>query len=384
MKRDYYEVLGVGKNAPADEIKKAYRKLAMQYHPDRNPGNPEAEERFKESAEAYEVLSNEDKRRRYDQFGHDGLRGGDSQGFSDINDIFSRFGDVFGGAFGGSIFDEVFGGGRQSRRRPGSGTPGSDLKLQVTLTLEEIATGVEKTLKVKRTVPCETCSGKGAKKGSTPATCSVCKGTGELRQVSRSLFGQFVNVVACTNCGGEGTVIRDPCATCGGDGRVPGERTVKVKIPAGAGDGNYIPLQGQGNAGRRGGQAGDLIVYIKEEEHAHFVRDNENVLYDLFLSYPDLVLGTEVDVPTLGGKAMLKVPAGTPSGQMFRMRDKGIPRLNGSGRGDQIVRISVFVPTSLSSKERDAIRELNGFSGVQPKEERPKKGFFGKVFDAFS
>jgi molecular chaperone DnaJ len=254
----------------------------------------------------------------------------------------------------------------------------------VPLTLEEIATGVEKTLKVKRSDVCDDCSGKGARKGSTSSPCPVCKGSGELRQVSRSLFGQFVNIVACTNCGGEGSIIGDPCPSCNGDGRIPGEKTVKVHIPAGAGEGNYIPMQGQGNAGRKGGAAGDLIVYIREVEHEHFVRDGDNVLYDLYVGFPDAVLGAEIEVPTLNGKAKLKIAAGTPSGQMLRMREKGIPRLNGGGRGDQIVRVSIFVPTKLSAKERDAIRELSQLSGVQPKEERPKKGFFEKVFDAFS
>ena len=384
MKRDYYEVLGVARSAATDEIKKAYRKLAMQYHPDRNPDNKDAEEKFKEAAEAYEVLSDDDKRRRYNQFGHDGLRGGDVHGFSDMNDIFSRFGDIFGGAFGGGIFDEMFGGGRTTRRRGQTGTPGSDLKMQIALSLEEIAEGVEKTIKVRRQHTCDSCGGKGAKSGTGTTTCTHCNGSGVLRQVTRSMLGQFISEVACTNCGGEGQIIREACPACSGAGRVQGEHTLKVRIPAGASEGNYIPLQGQGNAGRRGGQSGDLYVYIQEETHEHFIRQKDDVIFELLISFPDAVLGTEVEVPTLAGKSRLKIPAGTNAGQILRMRDKGIPHLQARGRGDQLIRVNIFVPTKLNSREKDTIRELNALSGVQPGEARPKKGLFGSVLDAFS
>lgn len=384
MKRDYYEVLGVNRSANSDEIKRAYRKLAMQYHPDRNPGNAEAEERFKEAAEAYEVLGNEDKKRRYDQFGHDGLRGQDFGGFSDINDIFSHFSDIFGGSFGGSIFEEVFGGGRSRSHRYQRGTPGSDLKLQLALTLEEIAHGVEKTIKVKKHIQCDTCSGTGAKPGSKPTTCPSCNGTGELRQVSRSVFGQFVNIATCAMCGGEGSITKDPCPTCGGDGRIQGEKTLKVNVPAGVSEGNYIPLRGQGDAGRKGGPAGDIIIYIKELEHEQFVRENNDVLMDLYISFMEAINGTEVEVPTLTGSAKLKVPAGVNAGQILRMRDKGIPELNGRGRGDQLVRVNIFIPTKLSSEEKDVLKSMEKLSGFYPTGKESKKGFFGRVFDSFS
>ncbi|MDH7516006.1 MAG: molecular chaperone DnaJ [Bacteroidota bacterium] len=380
MKRDYYEVLGVGRDATLDEIKKAYRKLAMQYHPDRNPGSKEAEEKFKEAAEAYEVLSDEERRRRYDQFGHDGLRGGDFTGFTDIHDIFSRFSDIFGGAFGGGIFDEMFAGTRSSRRRTQRGTPGSDLKIQMPLTLEEIATGVEKTVKVRKYVVCDSCRGTGAREGTAPSPCRICGGSGEIRQVSRSLFGQFINVVPCSACGGEGTVITDPCTACRGDGRLPGETTIKVCVPMGVADGNYMTLRGEGNAGRRGGEPGDLIVQFRELEHADFERLGDDVAYDLYISYPDAVLGAEIEVPTLGGRVKMKIPPGTQAGRILRLREKGLPRLHGHGRGDQLVRINIFVPTKLTQKEREHIRELRSLPGVQPGDEKPKKGLFGKMF----
>ncbi len=385
MKRDYYEVLGLSRDASQDEIKKAYRKLALQYHPDRNPGNKEAEESFKEAAEAYEVLSNDDKRRKYDRFGHDGLRGTGQQGFTDINDIFSAFGDIFsGGGFGGSIFEEMFGGGRSGGRKRSRGIPGSDLKVRLILTLEEIASGAEKTIKVKKQIACETCNGSGAKTGTTPATCSACNGTGEIRQVTRSMFGQFVNVAPCTNCGGEGTVVKEPCPTCHGDGRVQGEKSVKVAIPAGVREGNYIPMRGQGNAGRKGGNAGDLLVFISEAEHEHFTRDDDDIYFDLFISYPDAVLGCEVEVPTLRGKAKVKVAGGTQAGQLLRLREKGIPHLNERSSGDQFVRVNIHIPAKLSSKEKELLKQMQEQEGFKPDGKPKEKGFFGKVFDAFS
>ncbi|MBR9976121.1 MAG: molecular chaperone DnaJ [Bacteroidetes bacterium] len=384
MKRDFYEILGVSRDAGADDIKSAYRKLAMQHHPDRNPGNHEAEEKFKEAAEAYEVLSNNDKRQRYDRFGHDGLRGSGEQGFSDINDIFSQFSDIFGGGFGGGIFEEMFGGGRGRGRRQGHGTPGSDLKIQLPLTMEEVATGVEKTLKIKRQMSCDDCSGTGARAGTSLAECPVCHGSGELRQVSRSLFGQFVNVVPCTNCSGEGRVVQEPCPTCQGDGRVSGEKTIKVKVPAGVSEGNYIPLRGQGNAGRKGGEAGDLIVYIREQEHDEFRRQDDDVLYDLVIGFSDAVLGTEVEVPTLSGRSKLKVEAGTPAGQVLRMRDKGIPHLNTSGRGDQLIRVHVYVPKKVSGPEKELLLQMRDMNGFVPSDREESKSFFSKIFDSFS
>jgi molecular chaperone DnaJ len=387
-KRDYYEVLGVSRNASPDEIKKAYRQMALKYHPDRNPGDKEAEERFKEAAEAYDVLSDPAKRQRYDQFGHEGMRGAAARDFTDINEIFTNFGDIFGGGFGGSIFDEVFGGTRTRRRSTSqTGTPGSDLRVTLRLRLEEIATGVEKKIKVKRLKRCDTCGGSGARPGSGRETCPHCNGSGELRQVSRSMFGQFVNITTCPTCGGEGRVIRQPCTTCGGEGRTHGETTVKVNVPAGVAEGNYIPLQGQGNAGRRGGPSGDLIVEIQEEPHPYFTRNGDDIIYDLLISFPLAALGGEVEIPTLTSKAKLTIDPGTPAGRLLRMRDRGIPHLNGHGRGDQLVRINIWVPQRLNSREKELLRELAKSEHMNPTEDDRRsasKGFFEKVRDAFS
>ena len=368
-KRDYYDVLEVKRGSSQDEIKKAYRKAALKYHPDRNPNNKEAEEKFKEAAEAYEVLSDDTKRQRYDQFGHEGLRpGADYHGFTDINDVFSSFSDIFGSGIGGSLFEEVFTGGRGrgSRGRTQSGTPGSDLKIRLKLTLEEIASGVEKKLKIKRWKSCDTCSGSGAQPGSSKTTCTVCNGTGEVRHVSRSVFGQFVNISTCSNCNGEGRLIKDKCLTCGGEGRVQGESTIKVTVPAGVSEGNYIPLRGQGNAGLRAGPPGDLIVILEEEPHKVFTRNGEDILLDLLISFSDAALGTEVEIPTLTGRARLKIDAGTQSGRILRMRDKGIPELNGGGRGDQLVRVNVWTPVHMSKEDKELLKQLSRSVNSKP------------------
>jgi molecular chaperone DnaJ len=387
-KQDYYKVLGVERGAGQDEIKKAYRRLAMQHHPDRNPGNKEAEEKFKEAAEAYEVLSDPDKRRRYDQYGHEGMRGTDFRGFTDINDIFSTFSDIFGGGTGGTLFDEMFGGQTRTRSRGSSATPGSDLKIRLKLTLEEIATGVEKRLKIKKWKRCETCNGTGARSSSSSVTCPVCSGTGEVRQVSRSVFGQFVNIQTCQNCNGEGKIIREGCPTCHGEGRVEGESTLKVSIPAGVGEGNYIPLRGEGNVGRRGGPAGDIIVVIEEEPHKVFVRDGNDVILDLLISFPEAALGAEIEVPTLTGRAKLRVEPGTQSGRVLRMRDKGIPHLNSFGRGDQLVRVNVWVPTRISSEERTLLKQFAAGENASPKDgdtsANSDRSFFSRVKKVFS
>jgi molecular chaperone DnaJ len=371
-KRDYYEVLGVEKTASKEELKKAYRKLAMQFHPDRNPDDKDAEEKFKEAAEAYEILSSDEKRANYDRFGHEGLRGG-QQGFSDINDIFSHFSDIFGGA---SIFDDFFGGGQRRTRRRTGGTPGSDLKVTLQLTLEEIAEGTNKKLKIKKQVKCSECGGSGAEAGTSKNTCPVCHGTGEVKTVSRSVFGQFVNITACNNCNGEGTVIDKPCRKCMGDGRVQDEVSIKIDVPAGVGDGNYMTLRNDGNAGKRGGPSGDLIVVFKEIQHQYFVREGDDILYDLFVSYPEAVLGGDVEVPTLNGKAKLKLDSGTPSGKLLKMREKGIRHLNHSGRGDQIVRVNISVPKKLSSKEKELMRELLNSPNIKSSSGSEEKNFF--------
>ena len=357
-KRDYYEVLGVAKTATADEVKKSYRKIAMQFHPDRNPDNKEAEEKFKEATEAYEVLSDTTKRQRYDQFGHSGMHGGqDFHGFSNVNDIFSHFSDIFGGS---SIFDDFFGqtSSRGRGRRRSTGTPGSDLRVTLKVTLEEIASGVSKKIKIKKHVKCETCNGTGSEGGSSTKTCSVCNDDGEIRSVSRSVFGQFVNIQPCSNCNGEGSVVDKPCRSCVGDGRKQEEVTIKIDVPAGVADGNYMTLRGQGNSGLRGGPAGDIIVVFQEIAHDYFKREGDDILYDLFISFPEIVLGTEVEVPTLNGKAKLKIDGGTQPGKLLRMREKGIQHLNQHGAGDQLVRVNIFVPKKISVKERELLKEL--------------------------
>jgi len=389
-KRDFYEILGVTKTASVDEIKKAYRKMAMQYHPDRNPGNKEAEEKFKEAAEAYEILSDADKKAKYDRFGHQAFQGasgnGGAHGFSDINDIFSAFGDIFGQSGGGSPFDDLFGGGRgRSRSGKRTGEPGSDLKLKLNLTLEEVATGVEKKLKVKKWLKCETCEGTGAKSTADYITCNVCNGTGELRQVQRSVFGQFVNIAPCVNCSGTGKQIKNKCNSCNGEGRTQGEHTVKVNIPAGVASGNYLTLRNEGNAGRRGGPDGDLIVLLEEEQHTIFRREGNDILCDIEISFPEAVIGTEIEIQTLHAKAKLKIDAGTQPGKLLRLRGKGIPEYNSSRIGDQIVRVNVFIPKNLNSNEREIVNQMSKLTGFSPENSKTEHdGFFSRMKSVFS
>jgi molecular chaperone DnaJ len=387
-KRDYYEILEVSKQATEIDIKTAYRKMAMKYHPDRNPGNKEAEDKFKEAAEAYEVLSDPNKRARYDQFGHAGMRGsGFDSGFGNVNDIFTHFSDIFGG---GSIFDEIFGQGggrRHSGRHKQQGIQGNDLKVTLRLTLEEIAVGAEKTLKVKRNEKCSHCNGSGAKGSSGTSECSTCHGAGEVRSVSRSLFGQFVNIQVCPTCNGEGRVIKEKCTHCAGEGRNRKESTIKVNIPAGVSSGNYIPLRNEGDSGIRGGASGDLIVFIEEIEHKLFVREHDDIHYEHTISISDAVLGTETEIPVLGGSVMLKVDAGTQPGKILRLRDKGIKHLNHSGKGDMLVHINVFIPGKLSGKEKDLFKELARSENLKPKgknTEGRSGGFFNRVKNTFS
>lgn len=379
--RDYYEILGVSRSASADEIKSAYRKLAMQYHPDRNPDNAEAEAMFKEAAEAYEVLSNPEKRSRYDQFGHAGMRGGqDYHQYSNINDIFSAFGDIFGQ----SIFGDMFGQQRSGNRRRTHKEPGADLKVRMPLSLEDIAAGVERTIKLRHWKSCSTCSGAGTKEGSGMSSCQTCQGTGELRQVSRSVFGQFINVAPCAQCSGTGEILKDPCDTCHGEGRVEGETTVKVTIPAGVHTGNYLTVTGKGHAGRRGGEAGDAIVVIEEQEHDAFERDDDDVYIDVMSDFITATLGGDITVQTLFGESVLTVEPGTQPGSTLRMKGKGIPHLNSKGSGDQYVRFNIYVPTKLSSKEKETLKELGKSEHFAPKDQRRRSDVFEKIKGAFS
>ncbi len=397
MKREYYEVLGVSKTATKDEIKKAYRKLALQFHPDKNPDNKDAEEHFKEVNEAYEVLSNDDKRRRYDQFGHAGVGssaassgGGQYTGGADINDIFSAFNDMFTGgrSRGGASpfgFEEAFGGGGARRGRTPGGIPGTDLKIRLKLTLEEIAKGVEKTLKIKKQVTCKECNGSGSKSGATEI-CQTCHGSGEVKQVSKTMFGQFVNIAACPTCGGEGRIIKERCPSCYGEGIKLGEVTVKVTVPSGVENGNYLTLRGQGNAGPRGGAAGDLIVVLDEIPHELFSRKGNDVIYTLAVSFPDLVLGTKVDVPTLDGAVKLTIPPATQPETMLRIPGHGIGHLKGSGRGDQYVKVNVYVPKDISHQDKELLKEMKKSPGISPSAHNDKdaKSFFEKARDIFS
>lgn len=383
-KRDYYEVLGVPKTATITEIKSSYRKLAMKYHPDRNPDNEEAEIKFKEATEAYEVLSDENKRARYDQFGHEGVRAGqDFHSYGSAEDIFSHINDIFGG----SIFEDLFGGGSRSRgrRTRPTGERGSDIRIRLPLTLEEIAKGVEKKIKIKRYQKCEACNGTGAKSSTGHKTCPVCNGAGEVRTVSRSMFGQFVNVSTCSHCGGSGKIITDPCPICGGEGRIHADDSITVKIPAGVEEGNYLPVAGKGNAGKRGGEAGDLIVVIEEKEHPHFIRNGNDIIYNLKISFPDAVLGAKYEVPTLDGVEKIKIEPGTVPHSMIKLHGKGIPNLNHYGSGNQIIVVDVHIPKSVSSEEKNMLKEMAKSKNFIPKKgKKQDKDFFSKVKDIFS
>ncbi len=377
-KRDYYEVLGVQRGASEDEIKKAYRKLARELHPDVNPGNKEAEEKFKEATEAYEVLREGERRARYDQFGHaaPGPTGG-TAGFGEYNmeDALRAFMRDFGDFDLGDLFGA--GRGRGSR----SGPPrGSDLQARLEISLEEISTGTQKTLRVRRQKPCETCSGSGAAKGQGSEACTACHGSGEIRQVQRTFFGQFVNVAPCGRCAGSGRIIRNPCAACGGDGRVRGQDTVNVKVPPGIQNGNFIRLAGMGDAGPRGGEPGDLLVVLEEAPHEIFQRDGDDIHCEMPISFGQAALGDSVEVPTLAGKVRMKIPAGTQSGKVFRLSGRGLRGLRGGAAGDQLVRVAVWTPTKLSGRERELLEELGRLGS--DKLPKPGKGLFERVRDA--
>lgn len=385
MKRDYYEILGIAKGASTEEIKKAYRKVAMQHHPDRNPGDKTSEDKFKEAAEAYEVLNDSDKKSQYDRFGHNafsGGRGGGGRGGMNMDDIFSQFGDIFGGNGGDEGFGSFFGGGRG--RGNSRGTRGSNLRVKMKLNFEEIAKGVTKTIKVKKYVMCGTCSGSGAKDKGSIQTCTGCGGSGQVRRVQNTFLGQMQTVTTCPTCGGEGTTVTAKCATCKGEGRVYGEENVTVDIPAGVQEGMQLSVGGKGNAGERGGSPGDLIVLIEEEAHLHLTRDGLNVGYDLHISFPDAVFGTQVEVPTIDGRAKIKVPPGTQSGKIFRLKGKGFPHVNSYEKGDQLIQVNIWTPQHVSHDEKEMLEKMNASKNFEPSPEKSEKSFFDKVREMFS
>lgn len=371
-KRDYYEVLGVSKNASEDEIKKAYKKLAIKYHPDRNPGDKEAEEKFKEAAEAYDVLRDPQKRARYDQFGPEGVNGagGFGGGGMNMDDIFSMFGDIFGGrgGFGG------FGGGGRPRKPQ---YRGGDLRLKVRLTLQEIATGVTKKFKVKKKVTCSHCHGSGAEGSGATEACPTCHGSGYVIKTQQSIFGMMQTQTVCPTCGGEGTVIKNKCKECGGEGVVNGEEVVEVKIPAGVGDGMVVTVTGKGHAARRNGVPGDIQVYIEEETDKNLLREDNNLIYNLLLDIPTAALGGDAEIPTIDGKVKIKIEPGTQPGKVVRLRGKGLPAVQGYGygTGDLIVNISVYIPETLTKEERKFLEEMRTSDSFAPRESIKEKIF---------
>lgn len=380
-KRDYYEVLEVSKSSTADEIKKAYRKVAMKYHPDRNPGDKEAEEKFKEAAEAYEVLSDENKKARYDRYGHQafgpGMGGGFGGGGMNMEDIFSQFGDIFGSGGFGDFF-----GGAQTQR--GRGRRGSNLRVKVRLNYEEIAAGVTKSIKVKKYVQCNSCNGSGAKDRNSIQDCKTCHGTGQVRKVTNTFLGQMQTVTQCPSCNGEGSTITAHCSSCKGEGKVYGEETIDIRIPPGVQDGMQLSMSGKGNAGERGGMSGDLIILIEEEKHAELHRDGMNVGYELHISFPEAVFGTTVEVPTIDGRAKIKIPPGTQSGKLFRLKGKGFPDINHYGKGDQLVNVNIWTPQHVSEDEKEALRKMRDSENFTPNPTKSEKNFFDKLKDIFS
>lgn len=391
-KRDYYEVLEVTKTATVEEIKKAYRKKAIQYHPDKNPGDKEAEDKFKEAAEAYDVLSNPDKRARYDQFGHAGMsgaagNGGPFGGFGEgmsMDDIFSMFGDIFGGRGGGfsggfSGFGGFGGGGGSQQRR----FRGSDLRVKVKLNLKEISTGVEKKFKLKKYVACSHCHGTGAEGNSGSETCSTCHGSGSVIRNQQTILGTMQTRTTCPTCGGEGKIIKDKCKACGGEGIEYGEEVVTVKIPAGVADGMQLSMNGKGNAGKHNGVPGDLLILVEEEAHPDLIRDENDLIYNLLLSFPTAALGGAVEIPTIDGKVKVKIEAGTQPGKVLRLRGKGLPNVQGYGTGDLLVNISVYVPESLNKEEKNTLEKLETSKNFEPSKSIKEKIFkkFRSMFD---
>jgi molecular chaperone DnaJ len=385
-KRDFYEILGVSKSSSADEIKKAYRKVAMQYHPDRNPGDKEAEDKFKEAAEAYEILSDADKKAKYDRFGHNAFgpgTGGGASHSSNMDDIFSQFGDMFGD----DAFGSFFGGGGRSRGgggRAARGQRGSNLRIKIKLNFEEIAKGVNKNVKVKKHVTCTGCGGNGAKDKNSVQTCSACGGSGQVRKLTNTFLGQMQTVATCSSCNGEGTTVTAKCGTCKGEGRMYGEETISIDIPAGVQEGMQLSMNGKGNAGERGGSPGDLIIQIEEETHPELQRDGLNVAFDLHLNFVDAVFGTQVEVPTIDGRAKIKIPAGTQSGKIFRLKGKGFPEVQGYAKGDQLIYVNIWTPQAVTDEEKAMLEKLQSSDNFKPNPSKSDKSFFDRVKEAFN
>ena len=375
-KRDYYEVLGVSKGASKEEIKKAYRKQALKYHPDKNPGDKKSEDNFKEAAEAYEVLSNDEKKARYDRFGHAGVGGAASGNYSGagmtMDDIFSSFGDIFGDAFGGL-------GGFGNTRRGKRVNKGSNLRVKVKLTLQEIATGTEKKIKVNKYITCETCGGSGAADTSSISACSTCHGSGHVTRITNTMLGQMQTASVCPTCGGEGKTITKKCPACYGDGIIQKEEIVKINIPAGVGKGMQMTVGGKGNAARRGGVNGDLLVVIDEEEHPELIREGNDLIYNLFISIPDAIMGTHVEVPTVENNVKIKIEPGTQPGKILRLRGKGLPEVNGYGKGDLLVNVNVWIPKNLNKEEIKTFEKFKESSSFIPNPDKNDKGIFDRM-----
>jgi molecular chaperone DnaJ len=388
-KRDYYDILGVAKNSSAEEIKKAYRKLAIKYHPDKNPDDHTAEDKFKEAAEAYEILSNPEKKQRYDHYGHAGVGGaggggGYGGGGMNMEDIFSQFGDIFGGGGGGgSPFESFFGGQQRGGASGRRVAKGSNLRIKVKLTLEEIAHGAEKKIKVNKQVVCKTCDGSGAKDKSSISTCKTCGGNGSVRRVTNTILGQMQTTATCPTCNGSGSQITSKCNSCHGEGTVRGEETISINIPAGVSDGMQLSMSGKGNAAPNGGIPGDLIILIEEIPHETLKREGNNVVYDLHLSIIDAALGYSAEVPTIDGKAKIKIEPGTQSGKLLRLKAKGIPEVNSYHRGDQIIHVNIWTPKALSSEERSMLEKLRESPNFKPQPGKNDKSFFEKMKEYF-
>lgn len=388
-KRDYYEILEVSKSASQEEIKKAYRKQAVKNHPDKNPGDPEAESRFKEAAEAYEILSNQDKRSRYDRYGHAGVSGasGAGGGFGggmSMEDIFENFGDIFGSSFGGGFSGfSGFGGFGGSRQRGRRVNKGSNLRVKVSLSLKDIAHGVNKKIKVNKYITCDTCGGNGAKDSSSYSTCSTCNGTGQVTKVASTFLGQMQTTATCHVCGGDGKIITNKCTKCHGEGIVKDSEVISLDIPAGVAEGMQLSVSGKGNAARRGGVNGDLIVLIQEESHPDLLRDGNDLIYGLYLNFAEATLGATVEIPTVDGKVKIKIDQGTQPGKILRLRGKGLPEVNGYGKGDLLVNINVWIPKKLSKEEQKIVEQLKKSENFEPKPTTDDKSIFDRMKNFF-